>query len=266
MCNTDIEPNRFTVAQDAAIEFVDGLDDGAQRRSGHVQRIRRTGRAVDRRHRRDHLGDRVDHGRSRDGDRLGDPRRDRRHRRDQPRSCTDERRARRSRDWTTGRQPVPSADGDYQPDIIVVLTDGANTRGVDPVVAAAEGGRPWAAGVHDRIRLDRSAESVVLRRSSSAARSSKTVVRGGGGGRGGGGRGRNFLEIDEPTLPPSPTRPAASTSGLRTPTRWSTSSPSCPAGSTSRPRSSEITVWFALVAAVLAVLAMGLALAWNRIS
>src|SRR6266508_1583398 len=32
----------------------------------------------------------------------------------------------------------PAADGEYEPDTIVVLTDGANTQGVDPVTAAQQ--------------------------------------------------------------------------------------------------------------------------------
>ena len=89
---------------------------------------------------------------------------------------------------------------------------------------------------------------------------------GGGGGRGGGGRGRNFREIDEPTLQSVAdatggqyfrAENAESLVGILTelPTRVDLQT-----------EEREITVWFALVAAVLAVLAMGLALAWNRIS
>src|SRR6266511_3698529 len=33
---------------------------------------------------------------------------------------------------------APGADGEYEPDTIVVLTDGANTQGVDPVTAAKQ--------------------------------------------------------------------------------------------------------------------------------
>ena len=49
----------------------------------------------------------------------------------------------------------PPRGGPYIPDIIVLLTDGANTRGIDPLVAARAGGRPASARVHDRLRHDR---------------------------------------------------------------------------------------------------------------
>src|SRR5262249_36792546 len=39
----------------------------------------------------------------------------------------------------TGTDPAaPAPTGDFQPDTIVVLTDGANTQGVEPLVAAKE--------------------------------------------------------------------------------------------------------------------------------
>ena len=87
---------------------------------------------------------------------------------------------------------------------------------------------------------------------------------GGGGGRGGGGRGRR--EIDEPTL-----QSVADTTGgeyFRAENAESLVDifAELPTRVDLQTEEHEITVWFALVAAVLAVLAMGLALAWNRIS
>ena len=88
---------------------------------------------------------------------------------------------------------------------------------------------------------------------------------GGGGGRGGGGRGRNFREI-EPTLQSV----ADATGGeyFRAENAESLVDifAELPTRVDLQTEEREITVWFALVAAVLAVLAMGLALAWNRIS
>lgn len=54
-----------------------------------------------------------------------------------------------------GQSGGTPAGSDYQPDIIVLLTDGANTRGPSPVDAAAAGRRPPRARVHHRLRDDR---------------------------------------------------------------------------------------------------------------
>ena len=44
------------------------------------------------------------------------------------------------------------AQGAYAPDIIVLLTDGANNTGPEPADAAAAGRRPRRQGLHDRLR------------------------------------------------------------------------------------------------------------------
>src|ERR1019366_1406853 len=41
-------------------------------------------------------------------------------------------------DTSPGVEPTPVAPGDYAPDIIVLLTDGANNAGTDPAVAAKQ--------------------------------------------------------------------------------------------------------------------------------
>ena len=97
--------------------------------------------------------------------------------------------------------PAPTQPGDFVPDIVVVLTDGANTRGIDPVDAAQ-----YAAERHVRVYTigfgtTQPAQGVCTR----AQLGGDANFGGGGGGRGGagggfGGGGGNFLMADEPSL------------------------------------------------------------------
>ena len=160
MCATDVEPNRLTVAQDAARTFV--KDQVAGTRIGIVAfaGVRRAGRAADDRQGRADQRHRQPHDVERHGDRRRHAQGARRHRRREPRRAPSAppRRARR-------RPPAPTAHGATParhaaapaatcPDIIVLLTDGANTRGIDPVDAAQQAAPAARARVHDRVRHD----------------------------------------------------------------------------------------------------------------
>jgi Ca-activated chloride channel family protein len=96
----------------------------------------------------------------------------------------------------SGGQAPARAAGSYAPEIVVLLTDGANTRGVTPVeaakVAAARGVRvyPIGFGTTSPTQMVCTAEQL--------GGSGFEGFR--GGGPGGGGRGGNFLVADEPTL------------------------------------------------------------------
>ena len=82
-----------------------------------------------------------------DGDRQRDPGRHRRHRRGRP-----ERRSASTGEGRPGVEPPPVASGAYVPDIIVLLTDGANNAGPDPLEAAAQAADRGRARLHDRLR------------------------------------------------------------------------------------------------------------------
>ncbi len=96
-----------------------------------------------------------------------------------------------------GRVPTPGGPAAYAPEIVVLLTDGANTTGVAPLdaaqVAAERGVRvyPIGFGTTNPTSLVCSAEQL----------GGETFDRfRGGGGFGGGFGGRSFLVADEPTL------------------------------------------------------------------
>ncbi len=92
-------------------------------------------------------------------------------------------------------RPTPRPPGTFAPEIVVLLTDGRNTRGVQPVpaaqIAAERGVRiyPIGFGTQNPARMVCTAAQLGGRGFDGP---------GGGGGRGGGGR--SFLVADEPTL------------------------------------------------------------------
>jgi Ca-activated chloride channel family protein len=99
-----------------------------------------------------------------------------------------------------GVEPPPVAAGAYAPDIIVVLTDGANNAGPEPVDAAGQaldrGVRVYTIGFGsvDGGSLDPTCRRQFIGNEPGAG------FGGGGGGFGGGGGGRFPRGIDEPTL------------------------------------------------------------------
>ncbi|MGE3329167.1 MAG: VWA domain-containing protein [Acidimicrobiia bacterium] len=101
--------------------------------------------------------------------------------------------------------PTSQPEGDYVPDVVVLLTDGANTRGIDPISAAE-------IAAERRVRVftigfgTTTPTAMVCTREQLGAEALGDDGSGGGppfgGGPGGGAGGapRQFLVIDEPTL------------------------------------------------------------------
>ncbi len=99
-----------------------------------------------------------------------------------------------------GAVPAPARPGEYTPEIVVLLTDGANTTGIEPVdaaeIAASRGVRvyPIGFGTSNPTSLVCTAEQL-------GGRGFDTFGPGGFRGGGGGGPGRgNFLVADDATL------------------------------------------------------------------
>jgi Ca-activated chloride channel family protein len=97
---------------------------------------------------------------------------------------------------SVGGAPPARTPGTYAPEIVVLLTDGANTRGVEPVAAARtaadRGVRVYPIGFGTRTPT-----SLVC---TAAQLGGRGVDAFGGGGAGRGGGGRNFLVADDETL------------------------------------------------------------------
>ena len=224
MCSTDVQPNRLTAAQKAATDFIKAQPGGA--RIGLVAFAGIAGVLVPPTDDTDALLAALNepHDLPRHRHRPGDPHLDRRA------SPTSTRRCRRP----GSTSPAARRSG-YAADVIVVLTDGANTQGVDPQTAAKQAAARRRAGLHDRLRHHH-AGADGLRRSQI------------GDAPGGGGpvrrrrrrvRRRRSAGATRwsPTTPPSgrsPRPPAASTTGRRTPASCRTPWPTCRARSPSR--------------------------------
>lgn len=152
--------------------------------------------------------------------------------------------------------------GDYQPDTIVVLTDGANTQGVDPVTAAKQ-----AAARHLRIYTIGFGTTNPAPFVCTPDQIGTFGFGGGGFGppRGfGGGGGRNVRDLDENTL----TQVATITGGRYFQAKDAKALESVlmnlPNAIVLQHKRMEITFWFALTGALLVAVAVGLSLWWNR--
>jgi Ca-activated chloride channel homolog len=168
-----------------------------------------------------------------------------------------------------GEVPVPA--GGYIPDIVVLLTDGANTRGVDPVTAAKQ-------AVTRRVRV----YTIGFGTENPSGTMSCTVDQLGGdlsfggagggfgggrqlggGGFGGGGR-RRFLVTDEPTLKTV----AAMTGGkfykAQDAQQLKSVFANLPRDVKLQKRKIELSAGFAAFGALLTAAAVFLSLRWNR--
>ncbi len=163
---------------------------------------------------------------------------------------------------------IPEATGPFQPDTIVVLTDGANTLGVEPLVAAQQ-----AAARHIRvytIGFGTTTPSQPVCNIDQIGRDIPTdapIDIGGDpgfGGGGGGGGGRRFLQIDEPTLQAVAKMTGGEYFRAADAEQLDHVFGDLPREVVTQQQREEITVWFVLVAALLASAAIGLSLAWNR--
>ncbi|MFT4288923.1 VWA domain-containing protein [Nocardioides sp.] len=183
MCSTDVDPNRLTVAQDAALDFLD--DQPAGVRIGLVTFAGTAGLLVPPTDDLDEVRDAIEGFQVSRGTAVGSA-------------------ILTSLDAISEVDPSVAPSGvevdgtapSYVPHVVVVLTDGATTQGVDPALAAqaaaARGVRVFtigfgttnpSVGVCDSSQLDGDDPGF-----------------GGGFGGGDGGRGGNPLVVDEEAL------------------------------------------------------------------
>ena len=151
-----------------------------------------------------------------------------------------------------------------------MLTDGANTQGVDPVTAAKQAAARHIRDLHDRLRHDRTravrvrAEPGQQRQLRRRRRLRRTGGGGGGFGGGGFGGGRNVQDLDANELQ----QVAAITGGkyfqAKDAKALSDTLMNLPSAITLQHRREELTVWFALAGALLVLAAVGLTQWWSR--
>jgi Ca-activated chloride channel family protein len=262
MCSTDVPPNRLTAAQQAARDFIEAQDDEA--RIGLVTFAGIAGLLVEPTTDKAELLAAIDTLRTSRGTAIGlailasvdaiaeiNPE-------VAPTGVdlpTDDSDPGSSPGEGSGRPAGP-----YQPDTIVVLTDGRNTHGVEPVTAAAE-------AASRRLRVYTIGFGTTEPASMVCTRDqiSGDAFRGndGQGPPGGFGRGR-VQEIDEETL----TAVAEMTGGeyfaADDAEALSDALLDLPNPVAFQREDVEITAWFALVGAVLVLVAVGLSQWWNR--
>jgi Ca-activated chloride channel family protein len=273
MCSTDVQPNRLVVAQDAARAFIRSQDNGT--RIGLVAFAGFAGLVVPPTTDSKQLLDAIDKLTTSRGTAIGmailasiDAIAEHNPNvaptgielsTDGPPSSTP----------TTepGAAPAsPPPDGDFQPDTIVVLTDGANTEGVEPLVAAKEAAarriRVYAIG----FGTTQPSQPVcnIDQLGGDLPAGPFDVGPPGGGVGGPGGPPRRFLEIDEKTL-----QAVADTTGgqyfrAKDAAQLNDVFRRLPSEAVRQTEDIELTVWFVLAAAFLATAAIGLSLWWNR--
>ena len=253
MCATDVEPNRLAVAQEAARTFVE--DQVAGTRIGIVAFAGFAELIVPPTTDKDDLTDAIDNLTTSRGTVIG--------------AAT-----MKSVDAIAAVNPaVPpigadlaggaTAPGDYVPDIVVLLTDGANTRGIGPVEAAQHaadrGVRVYTIGFGTTTPT-----AMVCTREQLGA---DVLFEGGfAGGGAPPGNFRQFLVIDEPTL-----RSVADLTGgafyrAEDANQLRDVFAGLPNQIELQQQDREITVAFAIGAAVLVSAAMVLALRWRHSS
>jgi Ca-activated chloride channel family protein len=250
MCTTDIAPNRLAVASDAAREFVTAQDDGT--RIGLVAFSGIAGLLVPPTTDKGALLDAIENLKTGRGTAIGQA----------ILTSIDAISESNPNVAATGvdlGDAAPNIGGDYQPDAIVVLTDGSNTTGVDPVTAseqaAARGLRIYTIGFGTTEPAQWMCTADQIGGPSPFGRDPRGFP--------GAGRGRN-REIDEDTL-----TQVADVSGGRyfraeDADELTHVLADLPREFGLHRQDVEITVWFVLAGGLLAFTGAGLALWWNR--
>jgi Ca-activated chloride channel family protein len=249
MCSTDVDPNRITVAQRAAISFIKAQ--GGRTKIGLVAFAGVAGLQVPPTTDSDKLIEAINNFTTARGTAIGSA-------------------ILTSIDGIAAIDPTVAASGvdaesahgsGYAADVIVVLTDGANTQGVDPATAseaaAVRGVRVFAIGFG----------TTTPTRMACTGQQAGGWAGGGGGGPGGGfGRGgRSPLIIDEGAL-----QAIAQTTGgqyyrAESADQLQKALGDLPSHVTVATKHVDITSWFAGVGGLLVAIAIGLSLWWNRV-
>lgn len=158
----------------------------------------------------------------------------------------------------TGVRVDPSDNSAYAADVIIVLTDGANTQGVDPQTAAKQAAarrlRTYTIGFGTTTPAPAACDPSQTRR-----------FPGGGGFGGGGFRDRNPFVIDEGALQQVATITGARYYRAQSAGQLQGALSDLPRHITVTHKHADIADWFAGIGGLLVAVAMGLSLWWNRV-
>jgi len=255
MCSTDVPPNRLTVASEAARKFVKAQKDGT--RIGLVAFSGIAGLLVPPTTDKDTLLHAIDGLKTARGTAIGQA----------ILTSIDAIAEHNPNVAKTGvdlGDAAPGTLGQYQPDTIVVLTDGSNTTGVDPVTAAQQAAARRVRIFTIGFGTTEPAPMVCTADQVGADQFGGMGGFPGGGFAGRGGGGFRGQEIDEDAL-----QQVADTTGGRY--FRAEDSDQLAGVLNDLPREiglhkqkMEITVWFVLAGALLVLTGLGLSLWWNR--
>jgi Ca-activated chloride channel family protein len=260
MCATDVEPNRLVVAQDAAKQFVEDQPEGT--RLGIVAFAGSAQTVVAPTTDKERLRNAIDGLTTALGTGIGNavmvsidavaevnP------------SV-----APSTVDLAGDADPDARGGGGYEPDIIVLLTDGANTRGIDPLVSAQQAAdrrlRVYTIGFGTSTPL-----SLVCTPEQLGGEALQPGAPPGFGVPGGGlpTGAAPYLVIDEPTLEAVAETTGAEYFRAENAGQLLEVFRELPARVERQDEPREVSVVFAALAAVLVVAAVGLSLRWNRV-
>jgi Ca-activated chloride channel homolog len=258
MCSSDVSPNRLTAASEAARNFIRKQNDGT--RIGLVAFAGVAGLLVPPTTDKDKLLEAIDNLKTARGTAIGQA----------ILTSIDAIAELNPNVAKTGvdlNEPGTALPAAFQPDTIVVLTDGSNTTGVDPVTAAQQ-------ATARRLRIFTigfgTTEPSQMMCTADQIGDGSPFGRGGpGGGFGGpfgGFGGSRALLIDEDTL----TKVAGLTGGryfqARDAGQLNKALAGLPREIGLHKQKVEISVWFVLAGALLTFVGVGLSLWWNRAS
>lgn len=263
MCATDVPPNRLTVAQEAVRNFIEDQADGTQigivAFAGYAQLI--VPPTTD----KEALTGAIDNLTTSLGTAIG--------------SATlasidalseinpDVLPAHIDLSEEINRDEVWSSE-DYVPDIVVLLTDGAASRGVDPIVGAAQAADRRVRVYTIGFGTTEPQEMVCSREQLGSDALGNNFGGGGRGGNnfGGGGFGnfRRFIVLDEPTLQEIATITGGDYYRAEDADQLLDVFRNLPTQIVLQEENIEISAAFAAVGALLASVGVGLSLLWNR--
>lgn len=255
MCSTDVSPNRLRVARDAARQFVQAQEDTT--RIGLVAFSGIAGVLVAPTTDREKLLAAIDNLKTGRGTAIG-------------RAIltaidaiaeTNPDVAPIGVDLEPGSGDSEGGEGEYEPDTIVVLTDGANTQGVTPVTAAEE-----AAARRLRvytIGFGTTQPSQMVCTPDQLSGDYAPPIGGDGRGRFGSGR---YQRLDEPTLNTVADLTGGEYFRAEDSKQLTDIMTDLPGEIVVQQEDIEITAWFVLPGTLLVLAALAFSLAWNRSS
>jgi Ca-activated chloride channel family protein len=246
MCSTDVEPNRLTVAQKAAISFIESQD--GQTKIGLVAFAGVAGLQVPPTTDKDALIEAINNFTTARGTAIGSA----------ILTSIDSIAAINPTVAPSGVDSESAQRSGYAADVIVVLTDGANTQGVEPATAAE------SAAVRGLRVFTIGFGTTTPSRMACTGRQAGGWAGGPGGGFGGGG-GRNPRVMDEGTLQAVAEITGGQYYKAESADQLQGALGDLPSQVAVVRKHVDIASWFAGAGGLLVVVAVGLSLWWNRV-